>query len=221
MSNANECNAPDRSRSAGRIFVVALAVLVAAGLSPNPVRAQAKKADELTDGFYLDFRVKHELPPGFAYFGPDPMDVTRFEKEGLRITFPPKRRIADRVGVESRERIRGDFEITTTYQILKADQPIMGHGVGVELFIATDSPTKEELAVFRVARVREGQVYLTSRATMDEAGKRGYRTRSFPAEVKSGRLRITRVGGEATLWAADGDADEFIELNRVDLGPEV
>ena len=181
---------------------------------------QTKLPDLPAEGFYQDFRQQQELLPGLTLFGPDPTEVARFEKEGLRITFPPKRENPDRVGVQLKDRIKGDFEITATYEILKGTQPTEGSGVGVELFVATGTPIKEELGVFRVARVNEGEVHMTARTTMDEGKPRYHAPQHFPSDCKSGRLKITRVGSEATLWAAEGDSKVFLELGREELGPE-
>jgi hypothetical protein len=187
---------------------------------PQPKqRPQPKQPDLPAEGFYQDFRMKQDLLPPLTFFGPDPAEVTRFEKEGLRITFPPKRKIPERVGVQMTERIKGNFEITASYEILKGGQPTDGTGVGVELCVATDSPTKVELAVFRMARINDGEVHTTSR-TSTEKGVPRYNVRNFPSECKFGRLKITRVGDEATLWVAEGDAKDFQELDRHALGPE-
>jgi hypothetical protein len=51
-------------------------------------------------------------------------------------------------------------------------------------------------------------------------GKRKYTGTSFPASARPGKLRVTRQGAEVTFWVAEGDATEFRELFRYDLGPE-
>ena len=137
-------------------------------VAPPPVgKSQPKPPDLPAEGFYRDFRGQQELPAPLQFFGPDPQEVTRFEKEGLRITLPPKREIPERVGVQLSERIKGDFEITATYEILKGGRPT-DPGVGVELFIETDSATKEQFNVFRAACVNDGEVFMAHHvATME------------------------------------------------------
>jgi len=191
---------------------IAICAFILVSLMPTAAHAQA-------DIFYQDFRRHPELLPPLTFFGPDFADTAELQKDGLRITLPLKRPSPERVGVQWKQRIKGDFEITGRYAILKSNLPTEGHGVGVELFVATDSPTKEELGLFRSARVREGEVYLDSRATMVD-GKRKYTARSFPTEVKFGQLKITRVGGEAILWAADENANDFTELTREPIGAD-
>src|SRR5262249_54706541 len=115
--------------------------------------------------------------------------------------------------------VRGDFEITAAYEILRLDEPTEGHGVGVELFVTTDSPAKPELGLFRAARVNEGEVYMRGWSVI-ENNQRRHSVHTTPATCKSGRLRITRTGALATLWAAEQDSDDFRNLWQQELGPE-
>jgi DNA-directed RNA polymerase subunit RPC12/RpoP len=55
---------------------------------------------------------------------------------------------------------------------------------------------------------------------MEGAKPRHHVPRHFPTKCTFGRLRITRVGNEARLWAAAGDSKDFEELWREELGPE-
>ena len=123
------------------------------------------------------------------------------------------------VGLQLDARIKGNFEVTAGFEILHADKPTAGHGVGFELYIVTDTPTNESLGLLRATRVNEGEVYLTSRITSRD-GKREYFHNFTPTTSKSGYLRLTRAGREARLWAADGAAGTFQELNHFDLGAE-
>jgi serine/threonine protein kinase len=169
--------------------------------------------------FYHDFRGHKPLPPCFRPIGPDAEDRMRPEDAGWRITLPAERDSTDRVGLEMDSPIKGDFEITAGYEILRADRPHTGYGVGFELFIVIATPAQDGLGVYRVARVREGEVYMVSR-NGEEGGTRTYRQKYIPTTATSGRLRVTRAGRRATLWAAQGAADDFVELCAYDLGAE-
>jgi hypothetical protein len=168
---------------------------------------------------YQDFRQGQDLQPPLRLFGVEAAKVTTMEKRGLRITLPVTRRDTNRVGIELRDRIKGNFEATVSYEILLGNQPERGHGVGVELFVATDTPTQEDLGLFRMARVQEGQVYKFTRSRVQD-GERKYGGDDTPATCKSGRLRITRLGTAARMSAAEGDADDFRELWVEELGAE-
>src|SRR5262249_21854684 len=64
-----------------------------------------------------------------------------------------------------------------------------------------------------------GDVYMVSRNTIRD-GQRQYLQKYFPTSAASGRLRITRAGEEAALYAAEGPAGDFRELCRYPLGRE-
>jgi hypothetical protein len=143
----------------------------------------------------------------------------RPEKEGLRITLPVESKHWDRVGVQLGSRVSGDVEITASYEILEIGVPIQGHGVGIELFVETDSPRQVELGLLRVSRTGEGEVYLSSVSPL-ENGKRQYFVHSFEATARVGRLRITRIGSKATLSVAEGSSAELRPLCQEELGAE-
>jgi hypothetical protein len=73
--------------------------------------------------------------------------------------------------------------------------------------------------VYRVVRVKEGNVYMLSR-NLSQNGQRQYRQKYIPTSASAGRLRIARKGTEVTLWAAEANAGDFQELGRYDLGDE-
>jgi WD40 repeat protein len=215
-----------RSRSIGRtrrritaFALVALAVFGLIRLFPFAAQDQPRQQVQVIDEIYQDFRGEQGVRPPLQLVGPDAATSIKAEKEGARITLPANRKKTDRVGIQLDSRLRGDFEITATYEILHADQPTQGHGVGVELFVSTVAPASKELGLFRASRVNEGEVYMSSLSPIVD-GQRQYRVRHFEASAKAGRLRITRIGSEAITSIAEADATEFKELCREDLGAE-
>jgi WD40 repeat protein len=202
---------------------IALLVLMACGwigLLQIAAQKQSRPQEPAFRDIYQDFRGGAGVQPPLVLVGPDAEAVTRAEKEGVRITLPAKRSKTDRVGIQLNSRIRGNFEITASYEILQADQPATGHGVGVELFVATVEPANKQLGLFRVSRVNEGEVHMSSLSPIVD-GQRQYLVRVFEASARAGRLRITRIGNEVILRVAEGDEKEFKELCREDLGPEM
>jgi hypothetical protein len=87
--------------------------------------------------FYRDFRNRRGPDVSLDVIGPDAESALRPEDAGLRITLPANRENTDKVGLQLTAPIKGDFEITGGYEILDAEQPKTGYGVGVELFIQT------------------------------------------------------------------------------------
>jgi hypothetical protein len=218
---------PSGRRGAGRWFtatgwLVAL-VLVAAGLiGARAVLPQVAPpaGPPLAGEFYQDFRGGQAPVPPLYLTGPDATTFTRPGAGGYRVTLPRDRKQMDRVGLEMPTRLRGDFEITAGYEILQVEQPVKGHGVAFALLVETDSSRDDVVELTRTTRVGEGEVYNCARISTDDAGQRTYNHQFPPASGERGRLRLTRSGREVTLSAAEGDAGEFTELARYDLGTE-
>src|SRR5208283_3009298 len=89
---------------------------------------------------YQDFRVNHTPLSPLQLAGADAADVTKAENEGFRITLTKKRKEMGRAGLQLKTPVKGDFEITSTFEILQVDDPTEGHGVGFNLYIEFDSP---------------------------------------------------------------------------------
>ena len=117
-----------------------------------------------------------------------------------------------------RSPIKGNFEITAGYEILHLDRPTW-RAAGFQLFLVTETPTKETLVLAHFMRQAEGETYTCNRTTTED-GKRVAKLQHFPATSRSGRLRVTRSGTEVTCWAGEGAAGDFRELYRCDLGAE-
>src|SRR5699024_10653174 len=84
--------------------------------------------------FYHDFRGR-PLPPEFAPFGDGASTMLRVEEQGLRLTVPKDDGPRGPFGIATKFPVHGDFEITAGYQILHADEPSAGFGVGFTLFV--------------------------------------------------------------------------------------
>lgn len=181
--------------------------------------------------------------PGLEIFGPDATGCVRFEPEGLRITLPlnyPSQRSG--TGVVTEFGIKGDFEITLGFEILK--EPSAGLG---------GNPTDLRLIVVPQERP-EPEVWFKStqnRASLGrEAAGRGNvggfvadptkwnpilpkdkwgneifnNIESHPnykrvlAKAKSGKLRLVRTGAELFYYMSDGANEDFALLQKSDFG---
>jgi hypothetical protein len=169
--------------------------------------------------FYQGFRGRIFPRELFKITGPNASELIQPEAEGLRITLPPKEKTAAAVGIEADFPIKGDFEITVGYELLKADPPQAGFGVGLEIYLVTATTTKEAAALYRFVRRGGGEAYGCSRMTTNKEGRRvgipGFE--DIPTTAKSGQLRIKRTGTEAVMSAAEGADKDFRELYRFDL----
>jgi LPXTG-motif cell wall-anchored protein len=179
--------------------------------------AQAAASDEV----YQDFRGKELNPAVFRQEGPSAPLLLKPEPEGLRITLPAEG-IARPVGISFVVPLKGDFEVTTRYEFLRLERPNGGFGAGFSIYVATDSPTKEALEFFHFVRPSGAEAYGCAALTTRPDGRRGIIpgavTGDFPAQGKSGQMRVTRVGPEVSLSAAPEGESEFKTLYRFNLG---
>jgi hypothetical protein len=154
------------------------------------------------------------LPAAFKLTGPDAQNFVKVEREGVRITLPAKRNSTQGAGLSLPMLVRGDFEISTRYEILKMDPPVTGHGVGFQLYI--ESVKDIELDFLRIDRVAEGESYVRTLITTRN-GKKNYEMGFFATSAKVGQLKLTRSRSQVTLWAAEKDG-EFAKLESVQFG---
>jgi hypothetical protein len=209
---------PGSRRRASAFLLALLGALLAGRVLAQPADQPVPEEVPPVDLTY-DFRGSKPLPPGFRLAGALHELTARPEEEGFRLSLAGKQPNGiGRAGLEMKTTLRGDFSITAAYEILKAEPPTQGHGVGFEMYAHTVHVPQQGFGVYRMERIDEGDVYHVSRSYLNEDGKLAWRARSFPTAAKAGRLRITRSGTEVTAWAAEGKSPLFKELSRDDLG---
>jgi hypothetical protein len=172
--------------------------------------------------FYHDFRKKGVPRATFDVSGPAHDKRVKSEPEGLRITLAGEKGIPTSVvGVAPQFRVRGDFEVTVGYELLSAEKPDAGFGVGVEVYLMTETPTKEAIAFDRRILPDGRDVYACNHNTSDPKGRRLYATlEQKPASGKTGQIRMTRVGSKVAISVQDDIGKGFRVVHRVNLGPE-
>jgi hypothetical protein len=161
---------------------------------------------------YQDFRGSRPLVPELAMDGGDADRVAHPEEEGLRITMPATRRNNGPVGARLTFPLAGDFEITGTYELLSADPPAKGNGVGIALNLATDPELRNFAKLGRFLRVKQGSVFLAESWNKDRPGN--YRAQPEPTQTRTGKLRLMREGSTLYYLVTDGPGDNFRELHR-------
>jgi hypothetical protein len=207
--------------NAGTAGLVALALLAGLGL-PRILQGQPIAPEEQRPPVVIDqdYRGGRSPVEPVVAFGPNAERVCRPDEKGWRITLPADRPEPGAVGLVTTTPLHGDFEIVVRYEILHADQPRAGNGVGLELYLLTQTRTKEAMGFSRLQRVVQGEVHTWSRMTTSPEGKRLSKTVNVATDNMSGRLRVTRRGTEAILWASEEGSDDFRELTRMPLGSE-
>jgi hypothetical protein len=150
-------------------------------------------------------------------FGPLEDRFVKPEAEGLRITLPRDRDNYSSVGLSMPLTVEGDFEITSSFEVLQADEPEPGtktYGLGVLMSV------NEDARVGRLVRAQGWQVATWDRwATVD--GKRRFLYGASPARGKAGRLRLKRAGTTLHfLWAPETEGDNFEEISQCEFGAQ-
>ena len=163
---------------------------------------------------YLDFR-NGNVPAEIGFLD-ESEDYVHPEVAGLRITLRKDDPLHPRVTTTTETSIKGDFEITLTYEILEAEPPPEGDssfGVGIML------------AVNGNARIgwfaRPGKrVVLWDRP--GSAGHRVLEDDTAPLHDRSGRLRLSRTGKTLRfLWSPERAGDKFDVIHQCPYPQEV
>ncbi len=143
--------------------------------------------------------------------GPDANKLAKYEPTGLRITLPagyPKLRPA--IGVASNVVVKGDFEITVNFQVLREPEPneVAEFGTRLTLIVGQEAATQSCIKYSRAVRAKTGSEFLaySSRWNADDGT---HEKRSMPVltQAKSGRLRLVRLDAELSFYAAEGAGD--------------
>jgi hypothetical protein len=217
----------NRWRRVVQLFGLAILLLLALlapwwffqGNGAGPIEDQAKPRAGLREVFAHDFRGK-PIPDSLALFGDLEGQFLKSEPEGLRITLPKTyTHTWGGVGVRTTFPIEGDFEITATVEILHADRPTQGVGVGATLGINKVEPSVEGGSVFRVRKANDMEVVAWDQASEVPNEKTKFVGNSQPCADKVGRMRLKRTG--ATLlyqWGAGTAGEKFDTIHQTEFG---
>ena len=179
---------------------------------PDPKRLVAE--------FHQDFRGGKFDSKMLKLVGADARELVKTEEDGLNIRIPAGLNKPMPVGVAPRFRIHGDFEITASYTIVKADNPIRGYGLAATLWVETDTDTAEAVTIERGIIPKEGERFTSTRISGPPPPEtRKYDVRRSRAQSRSGKIRMARVGPLVITSFADG-TQPFRVLRKVELGPE-
>jgi hypothetical protein len=168
-----------------------------------------------------DFRGQ-PLPESLTLFQPKDQSYIHPEAEGLRITLPKERKDLAAVGLARTAVIRGDFEITLTYEILEAEAPPQfTFGVGVNIYVKKAEPRAEGATLCRLVRDNGQQVVFFDRSHVLPGKEPAFTGDAAPCADKVGRLRLHRTGTVLHYLRAPGIAgDDFEEVHRCEFGAE-
>jgi hypothetical protein len=198
----------ERPRRVPAMTSAILAIGILAVSSPNA------PADEPAS-FRADFRGKPVDQKLFQFFGLK--EQIKTEPEGLRIKLPDANGRSADTGIQARFRVKGDFQITTSFELISAEIPRTAWCVGVHLHARFDDPAETSPFIGRYNR-QDGTWFTCDLGKFDENRHRDIKEWGFPTQTTAGRLRLTRRGGTVTYSAAEANNDDFRDLGDRDVG---
>jgi hypothetical protein len=165
------------------------------------------------------FKTDQDLPDEFHWHGLNPQECVAFEPEGLRITLPvghPGKRMGTGIGAATT--VRGDFEITMSYEIIKEPNEAEAEfSTGLFLWVDLNMPKLNRGFVSRVARP-DKQFVVWYHLTPEAPAQPVDILRPFPAHDMRGKLRLVRTGTTLYHYAAEDINKEFQLLHQHDFG---
>ncbi len=171
-----------------------------------------------------DFRGAKFDPARLRYGGPTPDKFLKLEAEGLRLRYtgadaPPTNNPSC---VTWRPHVRGDFVATARYEILKSEPPAKGTFLaGAELYVRLDNPNSDAVMVARGV-FPDGSAAINFKVlTNDVKGKRlttDFKRLDTTDKSLRGRLRLVRNGPIITGFFAEGEVEQFTEVQHADVG---
>jgi Protein of unknown function (DUF1583) C domain len=148
--------------------------------------------------------------------GPSAEQVVKFEPEGVRITLPPDFPKAAPTGLATGLTIKGDFEITVGFEILKDELPGDPSAKATRLTVMAGW----EMAghnCFKITRSLGPRGNAQFVAHLHYADKGKHDTQMVNAGFKSGKLRVIRHQGAVSFYVSDGG--EFVLIHEKDFVP--
>ena len=197
-----------------RAWMLLLAGMVAVGTALAPGRAGADAVQPgLKSRFQQDLRTSELNNANLKPIG----ETMRYEAVGARVTLPGGQGQMQTTGLATLFQVHGDFEITLSYEVLKADRPKTGYGVGVSIYAAIDTDTSDAVSLARRVVPRGEAVFMSDRMTPDE-GQAKHKIATRPSTASAGKLRLHRAGSKLRFLVTEENRPEFDTVDEVEFG---
>jgi serine/threonine protein kinase/predicted RNA-binding Zn-ribbon protein involved in translation (DUF1610 family) len=143
----------------------------------------------------------------------------RCERAGVRVTLSAGDEVRWSSGLATDATIHGDFEITGSFEILKADRPQTGYGVGVGLYAAVDRDTNDSVSLARRLMSDGTTRFVSDRMTPTKDGLH-HQSKWVRSTANAGKLRLQRVGSRLRFFVADQGQSDFVLVDDVEFSNE-
>jgi RNA polymerase sigma factor (sigma-70 family) len=196
-------------------------------------RANKKYAED----FHPTLKGNSAQIAGLNIYGPDAAECVKFTAGGLRITLPrayPRHRPG--TGVVTDFGVRGDFEITASYEFLKQPEG----QAGLSLVAVPNDPVVPEvwhqanqnraMLTRQLLAPNHGGNFLASMVRWKEEtprdpwnneilwNKEAWTNRAAIARANAGRLRLVRRGSALFFYASENSTADFTLVQRDEFG---
>jgi hypothetical protein len=204
--------------------VLVLAALARILFAPGGAVSDEDAGTKNLQEYYHSFQEHRDLGHHFDLDGLDPEQCIHSEPAGLRLSFPeghPGRRMG--TGVVTNFAVKGDFEITMSFAIIKEPDPAAAElGTGLYLWVDLNTPRMNRAILTRAVFDWSGKQYTTWFFQANNAGGKPatQELKYFPAGMKSGRLRLVRAGAILSHYVAEDAAGGFALLRQHPFGAE-
>lgn len=173
--------------------------------------------------YEFDFRGGQFGDPALVpigYDSPYSMQFIRPKRKGLHITIPGSQgRTRPKMGLFAALKLEGDFEITADFELVKAETPEIGTGVGANLYIMAEG-SLNGATLRRCAALDGRDAFFVHWSLRQADGSRAPDGMFAPAEKREGKLRLSRSGTKLSYLVAEGEGAEFRELKSIEFGPD-
>jgi hypothetical protein len=148
-----------------------------------------------------------------------PAEQIEERADGLVIRLPGTIK-AKAVGVKTTFPIKGDFELTGSYEFLRLDMPTGKDyaQVGVAIYFKTASDGGEAAQLTRCNNV-DASTYRCVRIFTDKGGKRQFQPQRTLTKALSGQLRLVRRGDVVSYSVKEEGNADFRELRQNPISP--
>jgi serine protease Do len=203
---------PTMRSAAGWLTWLSLGWLTIAAVTAGAAAGQEEPA-VLQSKFHHDFRTS-DYPPEFLL----PVgqgDMTR-DGRGLQITYAPAKGLRQATGLYTMFALRGDFEVTVSFEILKADRPQTGEGVDPILY-ASKQRGGGAVSLGRLL-LPDGKTVFMSDHLLSVQGQWTHQRKSIATTATAGKLRLERQGTKIRFRANEAGQSEFVTVAEVEFG---
>jgi hypothetical protein len=213
---------PRSSMSVLRICAILVGAELAVALGFADVAAAQAKADSFQE-HYQSFKNQPRMPQSLTFWGPDAAQCVRLEPEGLRLTLPVGHAgVRPATGVATGMIVKGDFEITALFEILREPKPAHGRNKQTRFTvdIVLDRPGLNAASLSRTVYGQGFEFVTWSALQPDGAQKPKIQMDYLPGADQARRLRLVRRGSMLLYYGSKGADDDFKLLKQHPFGPE-